>query len=111
MEIIQTGNEIISPTSRPKIKKLILRNVSHLIQGGSKFDFENRKPIYPKQQSFLIDIFQLYLCPSLATINTTMIQQVKTGNGIIQTDNLIISPTSRPLEKFPICSQVFKIYF
>ena len=36
LEIIQTGNEIISPTSRPKIKKLILRNVSHLIQGGSK---------------------------------------------------------------------------
>ena len=24
LEIIQTGNEIISPTSRPKIKKLIL---------------------------------------------------------------------------------------
>ena len=36
LEIIQTGDEIISPTSRPKIKNLILRNVSHLIQGGSK---------------------------------------------------------------------------
>ena len=30
-----------------------------------------------------------------------MIQQVKTGNGIIQTDNVIISPTSRPLKKIP----------
>ena len=31
--LIQTGNGIISPTSRPLIKKLLLLNVSHLIQG------------------------------------------------------------------------------
>ena len=66
--------------------------------------------MYPKQQSFL-DNFQLYLCSSLATIKTTMIQQVKTGNGIIQTDNVIISQTLGLLKKFPICSQMFKIYF
>ena len=30
---------------------------------GFKIDFKNRKPIYPKQQSFL-DNFQLYLCSS-----------------------------------------------
>ena len=32
LEIIQTGNEIISPTSRPLIKKIILQNISHLFQ-------------------------------------------------------------------------------
>ena len=31
--IIQTDNGIISPPSRPLIKKLLLQNVSHLIQG------------------------------------------------------------------------------
>ena len=31
--IIQTGNGIIYPTFRPLIKKLLLQNVSHLIQG------------------------------------------------------------------------------
>ena len=40
--IIQTGNWIISPTSRPLIKKLLLQNVSHLFQG-----FQNW---FPKQE-------------------------------------------------------------
>ena len=31
--IIQTGNGIISPPSRPLIKKLLLQNVSHLVEG------------------------------------------------------------------------------
>ena len=31
--IIQTVNGIISPSSRPLIKKLILQNVSHLFRG------------------------------------------------------------------------------
>ena len=31
--IIQTRNGIITPTSRPLIKKLLLQNVSHLIKG------------------------------------------------------------------------------
>ena len=66
-----------------------------------KIDFKNRKPIYPKQQSFF-DNFQLYLCSSLATIKTTMIQEVKTGNGIISTDNVVISPTSRPFKRMEL---------
>ena len=31
--IFQTGNVIISPTSRPLIKEQLLKNVSHLVQG------------------------------------------------------------------------------
>ena len=38
-----------------------------------------------------------------------MIQQVKTGNGIIQTDNVIISRTSRPLIKISHLFQGYKI--
>ena len=64
--------------------------------------FDNLKKYAPLP----LDNFQLYLCSSLATIKTSMIQQVKTGSGIIQTDNVIISPTSRPLQKFLICSNL-----
>ena len=45
--IIQTGKGIISLTSKPLIKKLLLQNVSHLIQGVknwfSKQEMESSK--------------------------------------------------------------------
>ena len=38
--ILQTGNGIIFPISRPPIKKLLLQNVSHLYQGFLKQEME-----------------------------------------------------------------------
>jgi len=47
--IIQTGHGIISLTSKPLIKKLLLQNVSHLIQGVQNW-FQNRKWNYPNRK-------------------------------------------------------------
>ena len=47
--IIQTGNGIISPTSSTLIKKLILQNISHLIQ-GAQINFTNRKWNQPNRK-------------------------------------------------------------
>ena len=76
-EIIKTGDGIISPTSGPLIKKLLLQNVSHFHQGvqnwflrqemklskqkmewskqeisiqGLKNDYKNKKWIYPNRK-------------------------------------------------------------
>ena len=54
--IIQTGNGINSPTSRPLIQKLFLHNVSHLIQGVQN--------LFSKQEMELLpcDLTPCHLC-------------------------------------------------
>ena len=47
--IIQTGTEIISPTSRPWIKKTLLLNFSHLIQGAQN-QFSKQEMEFSKQE-------------------------------------------------------------
>ena len=61
--IIQIRNGIISPTSKPLIKKLLLQNVSNLYQ-----KVQNRKKNYPIWDSFTIPLlFEDILTPCLQT--------------------------------------------
>ena len=78
--IIQTGNGIISPTFWPPMKKLLLQNIFHLIQGFQKL---------------------------ISKIGNGIIQS---GNGILQTGNGIISPTSRLLMKKLLLQHIFYLF-
>ena len=78
--IIQTGNGIIFPTFWPPMKKLLLQNIFHLIQGFQKL---------------------------ISKIGNGIIQS---GNGILQTGNGIIFPTSRLLMKKLLLQHIFYLF-
>ena len=109
--IIQTGNGIISPTSRPLIKKLLLQKVFHSLE--CKIDFRNRKWNYPNRKWRYLSHFKASIqkapftkCISFDPRGSKLIFEtgngiIQTGYGIIQTGNGIISPTCRsPIKKF-----------
>ena len=87
--IIQTGNRIISPTSRPLIKKSLLQHLLHINQ-GFKIGFQNRKWNYFTTSGPLIKKLLLQLLNNMNQRSSKLVY--KTGNGII-------SPTSWPLIK------------
>ena len=121
--IIQTGNGIIPPTSRPLIKKLILQHLLHINQGVPKW-FSKQEIELPKQE------MKLFLpLPGLWSKNlkknsdwktsfTTSSLYLprhsklvfKTGNKMDQTGNRIISPTSRPLINKLLLQHLLHIY-
>ena len=55
--IIQTGNGLISPTSRPLIKKLLLQKNSHLFEGVQN-KFSKREMELSKQEMELFHPLQ-----------------------------------------------------
>ena len=55
--IILTGNIIISPTSRPPIKKLLLQHIFYLFQSFQNW-FQNRKRNYPNRKWNYFSHFQ-----------------------------------------------------
>ena len=108
--IIQTGNGIISPTSRPLIKNLFYK-MFLICSKGLKIDFQNRKWNYPNRKWNYFSHFQASDQKTCFTKCFLFVPRVsklifKTGNGIIQTGNEIISPTSRPKIKKHILRNV-----
>ena len=102
--IIQTGNGIISPTSRPLFKKNLLHFISFILTKELKNDLQNTKWNHPNRKwnyfsNFLVSDWKTSLtnCFSFSPRSSKLI--FKTRNGIIQTGNRIISPTSGPLIK------------
>ena len=102
--IFKTGNEILSPTSRPLIKKLLLHFISFIWTKEFKIDLQNTKWNHPNRKwnyfsNFLVSDWKTSLtnCFSFTPRSSKLI--FKTRNGIIQTGNRIISPTSGPLIK------------
>ena len=101
--IIQTGNGIISPTSRPLIKSFFF-NIFFTLSKEFKIDFQNGKRNYPNRKWNYFSHFRasdqktsfITSSPYLSR-NSKLV--FKTGNGIIQTQNGIISLISRPLIK------------
>ena len=90
-EIIQTGNGIISPTSGPLIKKLLLQHLLHINQGLQNLFSKQEMELFLQlpglgwKNSFYKD-FPLY--------SKEIKIYLQTGNGIIQTGDGIISPSS-----------------
>merc|ERR1712105_81613 len=89
--IIQTGNGIISPTSRPLIKNLFYK-MFLICSKGFKIDFQNRKWNYPNRKWNYIFHFQasdqktyFTTCFSFVPWDSKLI--FKTGKGIFQTGN------------------------
>ena len=54
--IIQTGNGIISPTSTPLIKKLLLHNVTHLIQGVQKWFLKQEMELSKQEMELFLPL-------------------------------------------------------
>ena len=96
--VFKTGNGIISPTSRPPMKKGFLQHIFHLFQAFqnwfskqetelswnyfSDFQASDEKSSFTTYFSFVPGVSKLFF---------------KNGNRIIKTGNGIIFPTSRPL--------------
>ena len=57
---MQTGNGIISPTSRLLIKKLLLQNVSHLIQGVQNQFSKQEMKLYKQEMELLLLLPELF---------------------------------------------------
>ena len=96
--IIQTGNGIISPPSRPLIKKLILQIVL-ICSKGFKMDFQNRKWNYPNRNwnyfsSFKGSNQKISFTKYFSFVPRDSKLIFKTGNGIIQTGNKTFLPIS-----------------
>ena len=58
--IIQTGNGIISPISRPLIKKLILQNVSHFHQGVHNWFSKQGMELSKQETEFFKEEMELF---------------------------------------------------
>ena len=100
MESSKQENGVISPTSRPQMKKFFY-NILFICSKVFKSDFQNRKWNYPNRKwnyfSHLIKKKFFTKCCSFVPRGSKLIST--TGNGMIQTGNGIISPISGPLMK------------
>ena len=101
--IFKTGNGIISPTFRPMIKQLFLQKFSPFTKEFN-IDFQNRNQNYLNRKWNYFFHFQAFDQKTTFTKIFSFPPRsskliFKTGNGIIQTRNGIIFPTSRPLIK------------
>ena len=68
--IIKTGNGIISPTSRPLIKKLILPNVSYFLQGVHNWFSKQEMELSLKEKELFKQEMKLFHpLPDLWSIN------------------------------------------
>ena len=54
--IIQTGNGFISPTSRPLMKKLLLQNVSHLIQRVQNWFSKQEMELFKQEMELFLQL-------------------------------------------------------
>ena len=55
-EIIQTGNGIISPTSRPLIKKLLLQHLLHINQGVKNWFSKQEMELFKQEMELFLPL-------------------------------------------------------
>ena len=112
--VLKTENGIISPTSWPPIKKLLLQKVYNFSKRIQNWFWKQEIELSKQEMELFLLLSDLrsknYFTKDLSWLPRFLKMVFKTGNGIIQTGNGIISPISWPLIKKLILQKVSNFY-